>query len=128
MRTTLTFCHRLLASVLLVGATLHSSVAREDSSEERTRVAGARAHFAQEFCGIPKEKIAQFKESIRKKFADSKDFDAHWQAGWKQEERDAGALRAARLGDPAEYAERVKTSCSRVKWQAEKSIRQPEQK
>lgn len=123
MRRTRNAWHLLLAASFLQLAPLSASIAQEEGADTRVETAAERAHFAQEFCGTSADQIKRFKARMKEVLVDAQDFDIHWARGWKREEFDATMLRSLRLSDPTEYAKRVKSSCSRVMWQAENSMR-----
>ncbi|MBK5050496.1 hypothetical protein IQ289_19055 [Burkholderia sp. R-70006] len=114
--------------LVLYSACQHPALARDESADANAEVAAERVHFAQEFCGVSPEQGKKFKERARKALPDVHDFEQRWEKGWKREEHDASALRALRDGDPAEFSTRVKSSCSRIRWQAENSVRAHPQK
>ncbi|WP_153100836.1 hypothetical protein [Paraburkholderia hayleyella] len=116
----------LLVCALMLGV---SGAARGETglsdpqSSQTIEVAGARAHFAQEFCGFSPDNVASYRATLKKAFATVEDFDERWQTGWQQEEKGAIPMRALRLSDPADFAARLKGDCSRVKWQADNLLR-----
>jgi len=120
-------CYRVLfaaASVLLLSAALTgSSVAGEEAASANVEIAGERAHFAQKFCGTSPERIRGYKERVRGAQQQASDFDRHWDAGWRKGEDEDSQMSALRLGNPADFASRVKADCERLKWLAENSVR-----
>jgi hypothetical protein len=105
-----------------------SSMATEDAANTKAETAGERAHFAQEFCEVPAERVGAYKERLRKALHGADNFDLRWQAGWRRAENGNSQMRSLRERDSEEFAARVKVNCERLKWMAQNSLRPPARK
>jgi hypothetical protein len=115
-----------LACVLMLSTALPvAGMAGEDAATAKVETAGERAHFAQEFCQVSPERVDAYKQRLRKMLPDASDFDRHWQVGWRRADRDNSQMSALRDRDPADFAERIKVNCERLKWLAGNSLRPP---
>ncbi len=112
-----------LAAALVLLLLSQPVLASEDSANANAEAAGQRAHFTREFCGASAEAVAQYKEKLKKVLTEANEFDARWQKGWRRGDQDAIQMRSLRLSSPAEFAERVKGNCGRIKWLSENSLR-----
>lgn len=121
------YCYRVLfaaAFVLLLSTVMPASaLADQDAANDKAQAAGERAHFAQAFCQVPPERVAAYRQRLRKVLHDASDFDRYWQVGWRRAEKDDSQMSALRDRDPAEFAARIKVNCERLKWMAQNSLR-----
>ncbi|WP_144107241.1 hypothetical protein [Paraburkholderia sp. BCC1886] len=118
--TTLT----MLLIVCTTGLVTTPGIAGEDRDNENAEAAGARAHFAAEFCGTQSTRIERYKSKLKSRLTDATDFENRWQRGWNTEADQTIQFRALRSSDPKEYATRVKADCERLGWQARNAVRQ----
>lgn len=115
---------RIAAGMLVLCVILAAPASpREEADSASARVAGQRAHFANEFCGVSTERIAQYKTKLKAVLSEPNDFDASWDRGWHSEVSQTEQLRAMQATNPTEFAARVKSNCARLKWQAENAVR-----
>jgi hypothetical protein len=117
--------HRLsIVSCAVLSSFLGNGIAHalEESANVSARVAGERAHFANEFCGASPELIASYRRKAKAALPDASDFERQWNRGWTQEANKYIQYRAARATDPKEFSIQVKADCARLERQARNAV------
>lgn len=112
------FLTRRFATTFIFGvATLAAVTARAASTSDVQAAAGF-ARFAGAFCGATPKGIADYKEALRKTQPPSPAFESAWSLGWANALDHIIEYRDLRLTAPKDFADRLKTDCSLLRWEA----------
>ncbi len=114
--------HWPLATALLTAGTFFISQAGASGEENDAEVAGARAYYAAEFCGVSSDQIQRYKAQLKGVLSDDGNFDTLWERGQEREARRNIQFRALQKTHPTEYELRRKTNCNRISWLARNSL------